>query len=156
MISLLQINLLSAATLTMASGFSFRSKVVPGAVLVNSVLVTAHLRFASFYLSFSPLCVGLPYKCKCLRLFIGTFGARLCFHAAFWNNQLTDIKTSVALGVVKRPLMSHIMTKQQTTSCSNQHPSGGERDAPDGGGGLIEPNRLDCESLACAHITMER
>lgn len=73
-----------------------------------------------------------------------------------WNNQLTDIKTSVALGVVKRPLMSRIMTKQQTTSCSNQRPSVGERDAPDGGGGLIEPNWLDCESLACTHVTMER
>lgn len=72
------------------------------------------------------------------------------------NNQLTDIKTSVALGAVKRPLMSRIITKQQTRSCGNQRPSGGERDAPDGGGGLIEPNRLDCESLACTRVTMER
>lgn len=73
------------------------------------------------------------------------------------NNQLTDTKTSVALGVLKRPLMSRIITKQQTTSCGNQRPSGGERGgAPDGGGGLIEPNRLDCEPLARARVTMER
>lgn len=80
MTSLLQFNPLSAATLTVASGFGFRSKVVPGAVLV-----TARLRFASFYLSFSPLCVELAYKCKCLCLFVGAFGARLCFHAALFR-----------------------------------------------------------------------
>lgn len=72
------------------------------------------------------------------------------------NNQLTDIKTSVAAPALKRPLMSRIMTKQQTRSCGNQRPSGGERRAPDGGGGLIEPNRLDCEPLACTRVTMER
>lgn len=72
-----------------------------------------------------------------------------------WSNQLADVKTSVALGALKRLLMSHIMTKQQTTSCGNQRPSGGECDAPDGGGGLIEPNMLDCESLVYTRVTME-
>lgn len=51
--------------------------------------------------------------------------------------------------------MSHIMTKQQARSYGNQRPSGGERDAPDGGGGLIEPNMLDCEALVYTRVTME-
>lgn len=72
-----------------------------------------------------------------------------------WNNQLADVKTSVALRVLKRLLMSHIMMKQQTRSYGNQRPSGGERDAPDGGGGLIEPNMLDCEALVYMRVTME-
>lgn len=123
-----------------------------------SVLVTARLRFASSFCRFR-LFVWSRHANVNVSACSSALSAPPVFSRGAlsgWNNQLTDIKTSVALGALKRPLMSRIMTTQQTRSCSNQRPSGGERDAPDGGGGLIEPNRLDCESLACTRVTMER
>lgn len=101
-----------------------------------------------FFLSFSHLCADVNASACLSAVSVFSRGA-----LRGWNNQLTDIKTSVALRALKRLLMSRIMTKQRTPS--NQRPSGGERDALDGGGGLIEANTLDCESLVYTGVTME-